>query len=845
MRVRLSDRLTLLLILLLGMALRLYRLGADSLWYDETISVYLAGSPLGELIRHTAGDIHPPGYYVLMRGWLLTTGYPTGHADPGGIGLEFMAAFFSLACGVALIALVYSLARAIGGRTSSLAAAAVVAVSPYNIWYSQEARMYTLAAGLGLLALYALLSGAGLIGGPRRGRAGRFAPWAAYALAAAAGLYTVYYFSFLLLALNLWVLVLMLFRKIGRAHILSWLAANLMALALYAPWAPIAWRQATSPPVPPWRSGMGLLPALRESWTALSLGQSAPTWAWPVLLLALLLYVVGLLSLLGLARRRNGTAVKQSAPGAAKGADGAHPIAASFLPVATFGALGLVLLASAVASPLYHVRYVFTYSPALTIVLGAGFVWLWARWKGIAALAAVAWLAGTAVTLYAFWFDPKYRPDDLRGAAAYLESKWRPGDAVLLNAGYAYPALLTYWQGSVGSLVRLTATPPAPGADGSLVAVMAGHMNGDPNPGWGDPRSDFFAMSADQASEGIGVLFAHFPRVWHYRIYDTVSDPDGRLRAALEAEGQSVEDRVFAGEANMRVQGFVSRAGAAWAAARAAVRYPPGLEVQWAPLRSEAVAGETIYPVLTWRAEGRPEADIATSIRLIGPDGAIWSQPADERPLGEMFTSHQWSPGQVAQQTLALPVPVGTPPGDYTVELVVYDPASGAPRVPDGGGAKLQASSALALGQITVRRPEPAGHDQPSLGQFGALSLVEAGTPATTVAPGDAVPVELTWQAVETPGEPLVVVLQLLDPEGRMAAGLEAQPLDGRYPTQEWVRREIVRDRHTLTLPATLAPGSYELIAGVYRAADGRRLRTRAGPLGKGDHVVIKEIQVR
>ena len=56
------------------MALRLFRLGADSLWYDETVSTLLAGSPLPDLIRHTAGDIHPPLYYILLRGWLIALG---------------------------------------------------------------------------------------------------------------------------------------------------------------------------------------------------------------------------------------------------------------------------------------------------------------------------------------------------------------------------------------------------------------------------------------------------------------------------------------------------------------------------------------------------------------------------------------------------------------------------------------------------------------------------------------------------------------------------------------------------------------------------------------------------
>ena len=116
MRPQLRTRSALGLILLAGAALRLYRLGADSLWYDETVSTYLAGSRLPELLRHTAGDIHPPGFYILLRGWLVLMGYPTGHADAHGIGLEFSAAFFSLFFGVLLIALVYALARRVANR---------------------------------------------------------------------------------------------------------------------------------------------------------------------------------------------------------------------------------------------------------------------------------------------------------------------------------------------------------------------------------------------------------------------------------------------------------------------------------------------------------------------------------------------------------------------------------------------------------------------------------------------------------------------------------------------------------------------------------------------------------
>ena len=134
---------------------------------------------------------------------------------------------------------------------------------------------------------------------------------------------------------------------------------------------------------------------------------------------------------------------------------------------------------------------------------------------------------------------------------------------------------------------------------------------------------------------------------------------------------------------------------------------------------------------------------------------------------------------------------------------------------------------------------------QPALATFGPLALIEATSPATTVAPGGQVPVELLWQAAEAPGEPLVVVVQLQDAAGRVVAGLEAQPLDGRYPTQDWAAGELVRDRHTLSLPADLAPGAYRLIVGVYRAADRTRLETKNGLFDKSDHWVVTTVEVK
>jgi hypothetical protein len=568
------------------------------------------------------------------------------------------------------------------------------------------------------------------------------------------------------------------------------------------------------------------LTAVIESWNALALGQSAPTWIWPVLVLIIGVYLFGLVAL---------RASRQKS-------------AAALLFMATFGPLALILLISTL-TPLYHVRYLFTYSPAFYILVAAGLVWLWDQQRLAAVVIAGCWLIAAAVTLVAFWFDPLYRADDHRAAVRDLQSRWRPGDVVLVNAGYAYPPLYTYWNGPIAQRSRLTEPLPQPRDDVALVAVTTGHMDGAAGSsrelGWGDPRSDFFALPAEVAERQLAGLFAAFPRVWHYRIYDTVNDSQGTMRAQLDRLSRRFEDRAYTGEANMRLQGLTPISGVTQPAGPPRAEFAEGLRLWAEAPTSQVASGETVNAVVHWLPM-KSMPDFATSVRLVAPDGSAWSQPTDEKPLGPQFPASQWPADQIQRQPLALPVPQGTPPGEYSVELIVYDPATGRPWQPkQADGAPARTPDGINLGNVTVARPDEMPGERASLAQFGPLALVEASSPARVVSPGGQVPVDLLWQAREAPAEPLVAVVQLLDQNGRVVAGLEEQPLQGRYPTQKWAAGELVRDRHALAVPSNLAPGIYRLIVGVYRAGDRARLLTRDGLFSRSDFYPIRRVAVQ
>lgn len=134
----------LLAITLLAAALRLPTLALESLWYDEIFTAWLAGLPISNLITATLGDVHPPTWYLIE--WVVSHTLGTG---------EFSLRLVSALAGVALVPAVWRLAAALDLPRE--AAALVTALAPFGIYYSQEARPYSLLMLATTLATVGLL----------------------------------------------------------------------------------------------------------------------------------------------------------------------------------------------------------------------------------------------------------------------------------------------------------------------------------------------------------------------------------------------------------------------------------------------------------------------------------------------------------------------------------------------------------------------------------------------------------------------------------------------------------------------------------------------------------------
>ena len=159
-----------------------------------------------------------------------------------------------------------------------------------------------------------------------------------------------------------------------------------------------------------------------------------------------------------------------------------------------------------------------------------------------------------------------------------------------------------------------------------------------------------------------------------------------------------------------------------------------------------------------------------------------------------------------------LDLPETMAPGLYSLELGLYDNASQRLELADAAGKRIGATAVW--GPLAVPTPPPRGAD------FTAASTAFGGQIELTgyrVSPGE---IALRWQALVQPRADYTVFVHVLDPDGRIVAQDDSQPVAGKFPTGAWLPGETVVDVHPLTLPS----GSYTIQVGLYELATQQRL---------------------
>ncbi len=175
-------------LIVLAAALRLATLTEQGFWYDEAFTpVHVLHAGLGATLKSVVhSENTPPLWYLLA--WV-----DARLLGDGALALRLPSAL----AGIATVPVVWGIGRELAGRRAALIGAALVAVNPLFVWYSQEARAYGLFV---FFAALATLCFARLLHGPSGRRA------LAFALSGALALLTHYFAAFLLVPMALWLL---------------------------------------------------------------------------------------------------------------------------------------------------------------------------------------------------------------------------------------------------------------------------------------------------------------------------------------------------------------------------------------------------------------------------------------------------------------------------------------------------------------------------------------------------------------------------------------------------------------------------------------------------------------
>jgi Dolichyl-phosphate-mannose-protein mannosyltransferase len=380
-------------ITLAGLALRLPSFG-NSLFGDELSSYFIvSGHSIGQVLHllndHTV-DLTPPLYYLVA--WLVERVGDSAQA----------LRLVPLLAGVAAIPLTYELGRSTVGRRAGIVGAAVMAFSPYLIFYSTEARAYALVMVLLLGSTLALLTAV---------RGGGRGWWAAYAVCSCAAMYTHYTSVFVLLAQFIWAAW-----SHPEARV-ALVGSNLVAAIGFAPWLPVLVRESNS-------SGTNVIGFLQPFGLG-AIREDLGHWAFghPYLPLASVPGPVAL-SLLAAGCVASLIGIGLTARSRLRRAVHLRPGSDQLLPVALAVAMPIGLIVwSSFSSSVWDVRNLIASWPGLAVVLGA---LVTNAHRLLRPAAAVFVTAAFVIGGLELLGSGNQRPD-YRAAAAFIDASGTPG----------------------------------------------------------------------------------------------------------------------------------------------------------------------------------------------------------------------------------------------------------------------------------------------------------------------------------------------------------------------------------------------------------------------------------
>ncbi len=740
-----SHFLLLLLIVLLGFALRLYDLGGQSMWSDEGLSLYRAQQPLVQVLTNSiiidgieGRDTNPPFYFLVLHGWRALVGDRP----------LFLLRFVGLAAAILSVPLMFRIGTAVANPTTGLLAAFLFALSPFHVWQSQVLRNYSLLITFNLVSVYALIR---IISLPPDRQLSQRRHWLTIWVAASILGIATHYFGFFIFAFNLLVLSVFILRQWGqrffrqRRIVLGLIISAILTLplALVALERFRAGQQVDFRYVP-------LADLVHHAVSAFSVGMS-PTLLhpWPLIFPALVLFLGGFVALW---RKRRAMAWLL--------------LGYQLVPLFLLQILSLI-------NPLYNgTRHLLIGLPPFLLLMAAATVFvLPRRSRWIAWFLVVAVVAVQGRQLAEQFSSPDYIRDDLRGVAELLNRVASTEDIIIVHDAIAGFVFDYYYEGDAPwqSLPRYGQLQP------DAVLRELAELGKSAERIWfisqPEPRNGFPRGALPDWLEDNWPVFMEqrFDHIWlPVKLEGYVPNP---LQTNLPLETDSL-DAVF-------VNGLALRG----------VKFPATVK-----------AGESVWWPLYWEKYGTIEQNYTVSLRFLGPDGQQWAQV--DGLLWPQYSPRHWPENVLVAQEQQVSLPDGLPPGNYLVSLRLVDRAGKDVQTVDGRVdvplGEVVALSSDALSKVPAFTSQEAN--------LGPVQLLGYALPALELRPGHLLQMTAFWQVRRAPQEDYILRLRLVNGAGEQLQEALGPPTRADYPSSQWQVNEILQGQIGLIVPGTAVP---------------------------------------
>ncbi len=668
--------------MLVAFALRVYALSAQSLWNDEGTSVALSSLSLQAITNGAARDIHPPLYYYLLHFWMPLVGNPSA-----GSG-EYAVRFLSVIAGVLTVAVTFRIAYEFFDKELAIIAAYLAAFSPFQVYYSQEARMYiwvTLFAAVSVWAMGMMLkrvnrqdsqiANTGVaLRAARNSRTRRSLFWLLYIGATIAMLYTQYFGAALIVAENLAFAVWWWIAWRDQQRVLAGNAKpspNVQteiasSRSLGSADAPLRTRFAMTGgilhSVALWFAaqalvGLATLPwylSVREQiagWPSISEPLDLPTLLWRVLNV----FSIGITLDAGTAA---GVAIAFGVlffigwrRACAANADWmiATLILWTLVPVG-------VMFGVSLARPAYNPKFLLLATPAFFILTARGMTrfkiqnFRFQPLRYVSRLAFVVFsillFGGAMLSLQNNYANPIDARDDYRAILHVIDADTRAGDAILVDAPGQIDVVRYYRRGDQPLFLLPRMRPP-------IVAAT---------------QDDVDAMLA-QAKRLFAIYYA-----------TEQADPQRIIETRLAEKAFKASD-AWHGNVRLAIYGVAPSVRGA----PQMFGVPVGDAITLASVQldqHDARAGDVLTLTLNWFATQTPSARYKVFVHLLDAHNRVVAQ-RDGEPVSDTRLTTTWRAGETIADNYGILIEPGTPPGDYPIEIGMYRAEDGA-RLPIG-----------------------------------------------------------------------------------------------------------------------------------------------------------------